>query len=86
MNEDDQRTTNQGSSTPLKCDEAEDGWYSIKEVLKHKGPSNKREFLVRWEDDSETWVKAKDLIVFAKQEYYAQHKVRGRWTNRRSKN
>ena len=52
--EDDQRTTNQRSSPPLQCDEGEDGWYSIKEVLQHQGPSNKRMFLVRWNDDSET--------------------------------
>ena len=58
----------------------------IKEVLQHKGPSNKRMFLVRWNDDSETWVKAKDLSVFARQEYYAKQNVRGKRTNRRSKN
>ena len=61
-------------------------WHDIKTLLKRRGARNKIEFLVKWMDDSESWVKANWISPQARSEYYARIAAQGRKIRRRRAN
>ena len=47
-------------------------WSPLKRIIAKKGSGKRIEFKVLWEDDTESWVAAKDVNSFAKQQYYRE--------------
>ena len=59
-------------------------WHDVDELLKRRGSRNRIEFLVRFMDASESWIKAKDISPLARSEYYQRMAAEGKRHRRRS--
>ena len=58
-------------------------WHDVDKLLKRRGTRNKIEFLVRFMDKSESWIRAKDISPLARSEYYQRMAAEGRRYRRR---
>ena len=58
-------------------------WHDVDRLLKRKDSRNKIEFLVRFMDASESWIKTKDISSLARSEFNQRMAAEGRRYRRR---